>query len=826
MNPYGNDLIVDQVIGSAYQVVKYVASNMEILIQLSDFIQTVTIDGLAELIEFLPELQEIHDNLPAIIDSSLVVAASREAIVRSYNEAGFPMNKTESFEVGGTISTARQTLLYEQNGVGYSWGGALPKYVPAGSTPSTTGGIGPSAWVDRSTVLLRQQLTSVSGTLTPVANWETVPAFSDPELGNTLNIQAVALAARSELLRIDVREALRRSYTEAGYTLADGSFEDGGVVSTADGVLLYEAEGKAYSWGGVLPKTVPANSTPANSGGVSQTTWVDRSNAFSGYDVRNFGVVGDGVTIEHVKLQSAIDAVHAAGGGTLEIPAQMVIKCAALLYGKKGVSIKCDPTSWLDFRGAGWLTAGNELSLFGYHGTAGSFITPTADMVKGSNKISVADASLFKIGDMIELSMDSNGSWIDTSVVVTAGQLAIVVGSDQATGSIIISEPLYETLPLANSARIRIIDPIENVVIDGLGIIGNGRNPAGNAEQGLKIYYGRNCHIKNCRFKDVDTQSTGMISCYGGSIKDNRLDTQPLGTINVISYAIAYSSSMHIEISGNYTINYRHGIISSHLARSSGYYGVNRFIDIHDNIITVNFGDLSSSGYIRANGGIATHTDAEFVYVHDNIVVANKYGINFRTANNSAKDNKIYDCSVGIFLTEYWADLQLTGNEFYNCKTPLQSEPSPYEVPRGVIEFSGNTMDGCGGSTMPFPTTVKSKFIYNNNIVRNPANTGGTATITVSNNCDMITKNNVIDVNDTLAIRASGTGIQMIEGNTITSLIPYDTNSAIYITASNMFVIKGNTIILPVASLSGGLARPTKLVAPNSIVSDNQFMKV
>lgn len=164
MNPYGDDLIVDQVIGSAYQVVKYVASNMETLIELSDFIQLVSKEGLLELIEavpeltelhahltellaihtnlaellalevnlpmltviynMLPELQEIYDNLPAILDSSLSVATSREAIVRSYNEAGYPMDKTESFEVGGTITTAKETLLYEQNGVGYSWGGA------------------------------------------------------------------------------------------------------------------------------------------------------------------------------------------------------------------------------------------------------------------------------------------------------------------------------------------------------------------------------------------------------------------------------------------------------------------------------------------------------------------------------------------------------------------------------------------------------------------------------------------------------------------------------------------------------------------------------
>ena len=34
-------------------------------------------------------------------------------------------------------------------------------------------------------------------------------------------------------------EALRRSYAEAGFTLVDGSFEDGGTLTSTRGVLLH-----------------------------------------------------------------------------------------------------------------------------------------------------------------------------------------------------------------------------------------------------------------------------------------------------------------------------------------------------------------------------------------------------------------------------------------------------------------------------------------------------------------------------------------------------------------------------------------------------------
>lgn len=65
--------------------------------------------------------------------------------------------------------------------------------------------------------------------------------------------------ARSDLM---LREALRRSYAEAGYNLVAGSFEIGGTVTSATDVLLYEADGHAYNWGGVLPKVVAPGSSP------------------------------------------------------------------------------------------------------------------------------------------------------------------------------------------------------------------------------------------------------------------------------------------------------------------------------------------------------------------------------------------------------------------------------------------------------------------------------------------------------------------------------------------------------------------------------------
>lgn len=57
------------------------------------------------------------------------------------------------------------------------------------------------------------------------------------------------------------REALRRSYAEAGYNLVDGSFEAGGTLVNANDVLLHEASGKGYTG---PAGTVAAGTDPAS----------------------------------------------------------------------------------------------------------------------------------------------------------------------------------------------------------------------------------------------------------------------------------------------------------------------------------------------------------------------------------------------------------------------------------------------------------------------------------------------------------------------------------------------------------------------------------
>lgn len=66
----------------------------------------------------------------------------------------------DSFEDGNAITLPNQVLRLEATGEYYRWDGPLPKNVPSSSTPESTGGIGPGAWLSVGYAALKQQLAS------------------------------------------------------------------------------------------------------------------------------------------------------------------------------------------------------------------------------------------------------------------------------------------------------------------------------------------------------------------------------------------------------------------------------------------------------------------------------------------------------------------------------------------------------------------------------------------------------------------------------------------------------------------------------------------
>lgn len=70
---------------------------------------------------------------------------------------------SRSFEKGFNVTTWNEVLLWEEDGDYYRWDGTLPKNVPAGSTPETSGGIGRGAWVSVGDASLRSEISGKTG---------------------------------------------------------------------------------------------------------------------------------------------------------------------------------------------------------------------------------------------------------------------------------------------------------------------------------------------------------------------------------------------------------------------------------------------------------------------------------------------------------------------------------------------------------------------------------------------------------------------------------------------------------------------------------------
>lgn len=113
-------------------------------------------------------------------------AATYETQKRLAAEAG--LNMVGSFLLGATVTSADDVVFYETDGKYYGWGGTLPRVVPAGSTPATSGGVGALLWVDRTDVLLRSELSSPTGAVLVNNGGESVSAQINRLLKSNLGV--------------------------------------------------------------------------------------------------------------------------------------------------------------------------------------------------------------------------------------------------------------------------------------------------------------------------------------------------------------------------------------------------------------------------------------------------------------------------------------------------------------------------------------------------------------------------------------------------------------------------------------------------------------
>lgn len=108
----------------------------------------------------------------------------------------------DSFQDGADITLPNQALRDEVTGEYYRWDGLLPKHVEAGSTPSSSGGVGIGAWLGIGDAALRTMLaSSVGASMVGFGDGHTVADINDWEDGNGDSLIAVKQPATGSLAR-------------------------------------------------------------------------------------------------------------------------------------------------------------------------------------------------------------------------------------------------------------------------------------------------------------------------------------------------------------------------------------------------------------------------------------------------------------------------------------------------------------------------------------------------------------------------------------------------------------------------------------------------
>ena len=224
---------------------------------------------------------------------------------------------------------------------------------------------------------------------------------------------------------------------------------------------------------GHRPKTVGAANITGTSRYFAREDHTHRGAASSHQVVTVAPVAGadfvtDG-TDDNVEIQAAIDAVVAAGGGTVLVKAGTYSLTASLTLTASNVRIIGEGMGVTNLVCAASMTGDTPAIAIGNSAT-GSDLSLTASTAVGDSSITMspANTAMLSVGDWLLLKSNKQVDSENSSKF--AGELHYVTAVDTGTGVVTLNDVIHDAYLTSDSARVCKINMIRNVTLQDMSV--------------------------------------------------------------------------------------------------------------------------------------------------------------------------------------------------------------------------------------------------------------------------------------------------------------------------------------------------------------------
>jgi hypothetical protein len=364
-------------------------------------------------------------------------------------------------------------------------------------------------------------------------------------------------------------------------------------------------------------------------------------------NVKDFGAVGDGVTDDHLAIDSCIKYAIA-----LNKPVKIIFPSGNYLVNDKfgpyfANDLEIDFCgSKIDFRN---VPIGTFTVLISFEGSYTATSSALSSGLGINNQTANCSTSGFSKGDMVRIY--SNTIWDSTRTNTRIGELNFIESIISPTSLNIVS-PSESNYTTGDSARIQKIIPIKNIHLKNGTILAPSPN---DQVGGIFFKAGINCTIENISTFDCDIYHIRLTDCIlckvsNCYIEEANEDTQ--------AYGITCTDACQDCLITNNTIkDVRHAFTTNNNTSTS--YGITRRITVSHNAVYNNVPNVGGT----SGDALDTHAGSEDVYFTNNSIQG-AYGIGINVESRSAiiQNNHINGATAhGIRFSPYTDNIESEG---------------------------------------------------------------------------------------------------------------------------------------------------------------------